>query len=909
MSDDMSEVRETNPEAREQTENREETALEDSTVNPGSRIEQTQNFSTAEAIETALSTSIENTLAPAAEVTSQTRNNSEPLIETVTVPASSGENVSAVPTNLPDTVAMQAEEAPTTLFSDAGTTPVNPPNLVESQVETSPVLQELVSEDPDHGPNPIGEAGENVSAVPTNLPDTVAMQAEEAPTVLFSDAGTTPVNPPNLVESQAETSPVLQELVSEDPDHGPNPIGEVIVLDLPEVSSFGEDVTETAINLSGLVESQAESSPVLQELVSEVLDYSSDPIVEKITLEDSTEFSPVEYVNGAPANLPDTVDLQAEKAPASLHSNIGATPIIPSGLQEAQTEKGPAESESSAPPEGEGMPAPPLPSPENEPAEPTSIEEAIAVLEPEDSEPADEELDEKMRQELMEKWETEMDDLKAQYLPLYNSEKPYVYLDKEGNATLVKESGEPIENPPQIIYFEGKYYCYFPGEEIPIGAEGAVNDEHDLWLHELPYYSPITEDVYIYTSQDGSTVVVYDNGIPVESPPQLIQDPSSGKYYFINYYAPAASVFESFLTSGDFASFLSQGYIVEASGYQPPTEGLQVYTGHDGSLVVVDENGKPVDSPPGVVQDPETGKFYLIPDFDPSLTDPVTGGMNWQNFADAVASGSIQEAPGYQPSTQGLQVYTNQDGSVMVVDENGKTVDCPPGVIRDPNTGKYYFVTGSYPGMESPGIYDPSGEVNEIDFIDAIAYGILEEASSYTPSTEGLQVYTSQDGSMVVVDENGKAVDHPPAIYLDAETGKYYLVADPDINIIGPDGAINWPDLEDAMANGSIQETSGYIPSTAGLQIYTGEAGSTVVVDENGKPVECPPAVIQDPSTGKYYFITETDPGKLSTLTSGNFASAIANGVIQEVPEFDAPLWYKAWLFFQSYPDMENPYI
>ncbi|MBN1267379.1 MAG: hypothetical protein JXA25_17945, partial [Anaerolineales bacterium] len=163
MSDETFESRDTTPEIKENTEQKENPALEDSTLNPDTRVEQTQNFNTAEAIETALTATINNTLAETTSASTSSDDGSELMTEAETGPAASRGEVSA--------------------------TPINTPDPRENISETSTVTMDRVSDEPDHGPCPFTDEvvqdsqgasspGEGISATPINLPYPVEGQAE-----------------------------------------------------------------------------------------------------------------------------------------------------------------------------------------------------------------------------------------------------------------------------------------------------------------------------------------------------------------------------------------------------------------------------------------------------------------------------------------------------------------------------------------------------------------------------------------------------------------------------------------------------------------------------------------------------------------------------------------------------------
>lgn len=456
----------------------------------------------------------------------------------------------------------------------------------------------------------------------------------------------------------------------------------------------------------------------------------------------------------------------------------------------------------------------------------------------------------------------------------------YIHEDSEGNVTVVDEDGNPVDSPPKIVYFQGKYYAIYPGDDFPVKEDGSVTDSNKLAEYEISSYKPSTEGMKIYSDKEGNPVVVDEDGNPVASPPGVVQDPTTGKYYFVTETDP--SKMASFAKSGNFAAALAQGLIKEATGYKPPTEGMQIYYDQDGNAVVVDGDGNPVQSPPAVIQDPTTGKYYFVTETDPSKMASFTKSGN---FAEALSQGLIKEAPGYEPPTEGMQIYYDKDGNAVVVDGDGNPVESPPAVIQDPTTGKYYFVTETDPSKMAS--FTKSG-----NFAEALTQGLIKEAPDYKPPTEGMKIYSDNDGNPVVVDENGKPVESPPAVMQDPTTGKYYFVTETDPSKMA--SFTKSGNFAEALSQGLIKEAPNYKPPTEGIHIYPDDEGNPIVVDENGKPVESPPGVIQDPSTGKYYFVTETDPSKLSSFAkSGNFADALSQGLIKEAPDYKPPWWKK----------------
>ena len=454
----------------------------------------------------------------------------------------------------------------------------------------------------------------------------------------------------------------------------------------------------------------------------------------------------------------------------------------------------------------------------------------------------------------------------------------YLHKDKDGNITVVDENGNPVDSPPKIVNFNGKNYAIYPGDELPIKADGSVTDPEKLAEFEISSYKASGKGMQIYSDNDGNPVVVDENGHPVGSPPSVIQDPTTGKYYFITETDPGK--LSSFTKSGNFAEALSKGLISEAPDYKASGKGMKIYSDTEGNPVVVDKDGHPVDSPPAVIQDPATGKYYFVTETDPGKLSSFTKSGN---FAEALSKGLISEAPDYKASSKGMKIYSDTEGNPVVVDKDGHPVDSPPAVIQDPATGKYYFVTETDPGKLSS--FTKSG-----NFAEALSKGQISEAPDYKASSKGMKIYSDNEGNPVVVDENGHPVDSPPAVIQDPATGKYYFVTETDPGKLS--SFTKSGNFTEALSKGLISEASDYKASSKGMKIYPDNDGNPVVVDKDGHPVDSPPSVIQDPTTGKYYFITETDPGKLSSFTkSGNFAEALSKGLISEASYYKPPGW------------------
>jgi hypothetical protein len=316
----------------------------------------------------------------------------------------------------------------------------------------------------------------------------------------------------------------------------------------------------------------------------------------------------------------------------------------------------------------------------------------------------------------------------------------YVHIDADGNPILVDEYGNPIASPPIVKSETGKdgsktYTTWYPGSDT---SETFVVSE----------YTPSLDGVYAYHHQDGSVTFVGGDGSPIHSPPKFTMDGISQKVM---------------VGSGESA--------VEIPPYIPKVGGVYAYIAKDGSVSLVDFDGKQIDCPPHIDVDSVTGTVY---------TKGPTGQMI--------------EILKYNPPTEGIYAYTGQDGSVTIVDEDGNQVPCPPSFDTDGTDGKVYF----------PG---PDGSAIEIP--------------SYTPSLDGAFAYIGQDGTLKIVDEYGQLIDCPPHVDLDPLKGDVYTMG----------------------ADGSALKIPPYDPMQDDIYIHIAQDGYVSVVGSNGYMVDCPPHI------------------------------------------------------------------
>jgi len=356
----------------------------------------------------------------------------------------------------------------------------------------------------------------------------------------------------------------------------------------------------------------------------------------------------------------------------------------------------------------------------------------------------------------------------------------------------------------------------------------------------------VEKALYLYEDKDGNMIVVDADGNPVESPPGLVYNEKTGKYYASYNQDPTKGD-----TTGKDVSSLGK----ELPEYKKAVEEMYLYETEDGKQIVVDADGNPIKSPPGLTYDETTGKYYAsYGGLDPAKMDPT--GIDKSQLG--------LELPQYKKPLDGLSLYEDQDGNIVVVDVDGNPIKSPPGLTYDETTGKYY---ASYGGGD-PAKLDPTGK-------DKSQLGL--ELPKFKKSLDGLSLYEDQDGNMVVVGANGSPVASPPGLVYDEATGKYYA------SYGGEDPAKMDQSGKDKTKLGL--ELPKYKKPLDGLKLYTDSEGNPVVVDADGNPVSSPPGLTYDEVTGKYFAsYGGDDPAKLDK--AGNEKSNF--GV--ELSDYEKPI-------------------
>jgi hypothetical protein len=379
--------------------------------------------------------------------------------------------------------------------------------------------------------------------------------------------------------------------------------------------------------------------------------------------------------------------------------------------------------------------------------------------------------------------------------------KWYLHEDENGKVTVVDENGKPVDSPPHLVYYNGKYYAVYGDDELPIKSDGTVDDPNKLAKYEVSDYHGSTQEMYIHADDDGNITVVDADGKPVDSPPTVVE--YQGKKYLVY---PGDNPINPDGTVND------PSKLITAEQYKSSTEGMYLHEDENGNVTVVDEHGKPVDTPPTVVE--YQGKKYL-----------VYPGENLVKPDGTVDDPSkLVGAEYYKTSTQGMYFYADENGTVTVVDEHGNLVDSPPAIVT--YQGKQYAY---YPG-ENP--INPDGSVSDPSKLVSL--------ETYQSSPKDVYFHEDANGKVTVVDVNGNPVSSPPKVY--EYQGKYYVSGTGE-SPFAQDGKLNDPS--------KLIEVQNYKTDTAGMYLHEGQDGQLTVVDENGKPVNSPPNVFQ--YQGKYY--------------------------------------------------------
>lgn len=259
--------------------------------------------------------------------------------------------------------------------------------------------------------------------------------------------------------------------------------------------------------------------------------------------------------------------------------------------------------------------------------------------------------------------------------------------------------------------------------------------------------------------------------------------------------------------------------------WEPPA----VYLNADG--VVVDADGKPVDSPP-VVTSPD-GQNYVA---------------SYPGMYDKDGNPVSFEVPDYKGSLEGLYLHDDGGGKLTVVNANGEPVDSPP-IVTSPDGQTY---NAHYPGGKQVSLKayqasvkdmylhdDGSGKLTVVDANgkpvdsppiltspDGQTYGAYYPGDKpvsmkmYKAPIKDMYVHVDGSGKSTVVDANGDPVDSPPKVFSDGQ-GNY--------------GAQYPGDKPVSLKT--------YKTPIKDMYLHTDSSGKMTVVDANGKPVDSPPII------------------------------------------------------------------
>jgi len=363
----------------------------------------------------------------------------------------------------------------------------------------------------------------------------------------------------------------------------------------------------------------------------------------------------------------------------------------------------------------------------------------------------------------------------------------YAHVDENGMVTMVDKDGNPISSPPvytKVVDEKGQeqIVAYYPGMDPSNGFT-------------VKYYTSSLEDVYAHHNSDGSVTIVDQDGNPIKGQPQIYKTVNEKGVEIIQVGYPG--------TSPD--------TWVEVSNYKSDLTGVSAHVDSSGKVTFVDSEGNPIESPPVYQKVVDENGMETI------LACYPDGENNWQ------------EVGFYSGSTSGLYAHFGSDGSVTVVDENGKPVNCQPVIVK----------TVDETGVETVSIYYPGqGAKNAV------------QLEAYSASVKDCKVHFASDGTTTVVDANGKPIDSPPQIYK----------------------TINEQGVEEVYAaypGGEKVKLDTFSTSLDNLYCHVGQGGKVTVVDENGKAIDSPPQItkIVDQS-GMEQYIASYPGGKKVVLSN-----------------------------------------
>jgi hypothetical protein len=210
----------------------------------------------------------------------------------------------------------------------------------------------------------------------------------------------------------------------------------------------------------------------------------------------------------------------------------------------------------------------------------------------------------------------------------------------------------------------------------------------------------------------------------------------------------------------------------EGREWEPPE--IYAHKDQSGKIVIVDKNGKPIDSPPWVYEDGDSGKIKVwYPGMDKSqafsieMYIPDDEGV----YVPGEHTGEEGTRSAYEWEPPEIYAYKDQDGKITFVDKNGKPVDSPPWAYEDGETG---VIKAWYPGLSKSEAFKVEMYIPGKDGV-YIAHEHAEEETRETEKWQPPEMYAhlDQGGKVTLVDKNGKPVENPPWILKGKDPGEY----------------------------------------------------------------------------------------------------------------------------------------
>ena len=339
---------------------------------------------------------------------------------------------------------------------------------------------------------------------------------------------------------------------------------------------------------------------------------------------------------------------------------------------------------------------------------------------------------------------------------------------RRGNA----EQGENLSQGRGIIV---EAEDNSPPEREQTGA-GTGSERKGLGgITAIPLEVPGSGDATVTEEDSGST----------EQPDQALEGGEVGPGSEADQGTSAAQVDESGTAIGTETEADQEALGEGEEGWTPPP--MYAHVDSSGTVTIVDENGKPIDSPPTVTK--------------------VVGEDGTEKYmASYEADGKTYsfEVTSYISSLSDLYVGYDKDGNLTVVNGKGETVDSPPVFTK--------FVDDK--GVEKYSAYYPGAGQGS---------GVVLEA--YSGSLQGCYAHIGQDGKVTIVDADGNPLNSQPLTY------KY----------VDDKGAEQITAYYPGAGESGKVTLSSYTASLQGCYSTIGQDGKITIVDADGNPLKCQP--------------------------------------------------------------------